>query len=70
MTSCRYRPGASVRLLVPDGLVSVFVKLLISRDFHTQQSVEFTPTARIKNIQCAAVSADGGALLMREVRRE
>lgn len=36
-------------LLVPDGLAGVFQKLLISLDFHTQQSLDFTHDLKNKH---------------------
>ncbi len=56
-------------LLVPDGLVWVFQKLLIYWDFHTQPSLGFTengPKTRKYPVSCRCV--DENALLMLEVR--
>ncbi len=58
-------------LLVPDGLVGVFKKLLIYWDFHAQPSLGFTENGQKKrkypvNGSCV----DENALLMSEVRGE
>lgn len=47
-------------LVVPDGLVLVFQNILISRDFYTQQFVEFSVVRKKK--------AYRNTLLKREVR--
>jgi len=58
-------------LLVPDGLVWVFKKLLIYWDFHVQPSLEFIengPTKRKYSVSGSCV--DENALLMSEIRGE
>ncbi len=55
-------------LLVPDGLVWVFHKLLIYWDLHTQPSLGFTENGLRKRKY--TVSENENALLMSEVRGE
>ncbi len=58
-------------LLVPDRLVSVFHKLLIYWDFHTQSSLGFTENGPKKRKYPVSGSCmDENALLMSEVRGE
>ncbi len=58
-------------LLVPDGLVWVFQKLLIYWDFHTQLSLGFTENGPIKRKYPVSGSCvDKNALLMSDVRGE
>ncbi len=58
-------------LLVPDGLVWVFKKLLIYCDFHAQQSLGFTENGLKKRKYPVSGSCkDKNALLMSEVRGE
>ncbi len=58
-------------LLVPDGLVWVFQKLLIYWDFHSQPSLGFTENGQKKRKYPVSGSCvDGNALLMSEVRGE
>ena len=58
-------------LLVPEGLVGVFQKLLIDWDFHTQPSIGFTGNGPKRgNYPVSGSSLRENALLMPEVRRE
>ncbi len=58
-------------LLVPDGLVWVFQKLLIYWDFHAQPSLGFTENGMKKRKYPVSDSCvDENALLMSEVRGE
>ncbi len=58
-------------LLVPDGPVSVFQKLLIYWDFHAQLSIGFTENGPKKiKYTVSGSSVDENALLMSEVRGE
>ncbi len=58
-------------LLVPDGLVWVFQKLLIYWDLHTQPSLGFTENGQKKRKYPVSGSCvDENALLMSEVRGE
>ncbi len=58
-------------LLVPDGLVWLFQKLLIYWDFHAQPSLGFTENG-LKKIKypVSGSCVDENALLMSEVRGE
>ncbi len=58
-------------LLVPDGLVWVFHKLLIYWDFHTQPSLGFTENGpKKRKYPVSGSCVDENALLMSEVRGE
>ncbi len=58
-------------LLVPDGLVWVFQKLLIYRDFHSQPSLGFTENGpRKRNYSVSGSCVDKNGLLISEVRGE
>ncbi len=58
-------------LLVPDGLVWVFHKLLIYWDFHTQPSLGFTKNGpKKRKYPVSGSCVDENALLMSEVRGE
>ncbi len=58
-------------LLVPDGLVLVFQKLLIYWDFHAQLSLGFTENGpKKRNDPVSGSCVDGNASLMSEVRGE
>ncbi len=58
-------------LLVPDGLVWVFQKLLIYWDFHTQPSLGFTENGpKNRKYPVSGSCVDINALLMSEVREE
>ncbi len=58
-------------LLVPDGLVWVFQKLLIYWDFHTQPSLGFTENGlKKRKYPVSGSCVDENALLMSEVRGE
>ncbi len=58
-------------LLVPDGLVRVFQKLLIYRDFHAQPSLGFTENGlKKRKYPVSGSCVDENALLMSEVREE
>ncbi len=60
-----------VQLLVLDGLVWVFQKLLIYWDFHTQPSLGFTEIGQKKRKYPVSGSCgDENVLLMSEVRGE
>ncbi len=58
-------------LLVPEGLVWVFQKLLIYWDFHTQPSLGFTENGpKKRKYPVSGSCVDENALLMSEVRGE
>ncbi len=58
-------------LLVPDGLVWVFQKLLIYWDFHTQPSLGFTENSpKKRKYPVSGSCVDENALLVTEVRGE
>ncbi len=58
-------------LLGPDGLVSVFQKLLIYWDFHAQPSLGFTENGpKKRKYPVSGSRVDENALLMSEVRGE
>ncbi len=60
-----------VWLLVPDGLVGVFQKLLISWDFHDQPSLGFTENGlKKRKYPVSGSCADENDLLMSEVKGE
>ena len=60
-----------IGMLVPDGVVCISQKQLISREFHTQQSLEFAENGeKNKKHPVSSDSASRNPLLMREVRGE